>query len=476
MLKMSNLKKNLAYNLIFQILNIIVPIFTAPYVFRILGKDGIGIYGYTFSIAHYFSLACMLGILNYGNREISMVSDDREKRSKVFWQIYCIQFLAGFLSIVSYLILVGSLKSAYNSVFMVQGFIVLTSMFDICWLYFGMEDFRFTTNISMLNKALTTALIFLLVKNNNHVFLYAAIISIGCFLNVVIYWACLRKYVSFNFGYFKHFILHLRPILILFIPVIAINIYKYIDKIMLGSMLSVTEVGTFEAAEKLENLPMCLIAAIGTVMLPRISNMVANKQAESVNYYNRMSFLLVMFLTFGMAFGLSGIAKPFIPLFYGAGYEDSYMVLIWLLPSMVFVGWANIIRTQYLLPNRKDTLFCASVIAGAIVNVICNLILIPRFASVGAAISTTVAEFTVCCFQSIVAYKDMKLLQVMKRIAPFLLLGGIMYLVIDRIIIGGTVVTIIVRIIVGAAIYGILSFAFYGKDITPLLPHKKPVA
>ena len=468
----SNLKKNIAYNLTFQILNIIVPIFTAPYVFRILGKEGIGIYGYTFSIAHYFSLICMLGILNYGNREISMVSDDKEKRSRVFWQIYGIQFLAGLISIVSYLILVSCLKAEYNSVFLVQGFVVLASMFDICWFYFGMENFRFTTMISMFNKILTTVLIFLLVKSSNHVFLYAAIISIGCFLNVIIYWACLRKYVTFNKDYIKHFSVHLKPILILFIPVIAINIYKYIDKIMLGAMLSVNDVGTFEAAEKLENLPMCLIATIGTVMLPRISNKVANKQAEGINDYNKMTFLFVMSLTFGMAFGLAGIAEPFIPLFYGAGFEDSYQVLLWLLPSMVFVGWANIIRTQYLLPNRKDSLFCGSVITGAVVNVICNLILIPRFAAIGAAISTTIAELTVCLFQSVVANKDMGLWGVLKKVLPFMILGGIMYFSIFKLTFNNAFVTIIVRIVLGCLVYGALCLCIYRKDAKSLLPKK----
>ena len=99
---MNNLKKNILYNIGYQILSLIVPLITAPYISRVLGKDGMGLYGYTFSIAHYFVLICMLGILNYGNREISMVSGDKRERSEKFWQIYANQLFFGILALVVY--------------------------------------------------------------------------------------------------------------------------------------------------------------------------------------------------------------------------------------------------------------------------------------------------------------------------------------------------------------------------------------
>lgn len=465
MSKTKSLKKNIVYNVVFQILNIIVPIFTAPYVFRILGKEGIGLYGYSYSIAHYFSLFCMLGILNYGNREISMVSSNLERKSEIFWQIYSIQFIAGLISLISYFLFISCFEASYYKVFLIQGLFVFATMFDICWFYFGIEDFRFTTIISIINKALTTALIFLIIKSSSHVCLYAALLAAGGLFNNIFYWIYINKHVVISNISFKKTRSHLKPIILLFIPVIAVNIYKYIDKIMLGIMLNVSEVGVFEAAEKLQNLPMCLVAAIGTVMLPRISNMISNSENTAVKHYNSLSFILVMFLTIGMAFGLAGIAHVFIPLFYGNGYEDSELVLLLLLPSMVFVGWANIIRTQYLLPNRLDMVFCGSVIAGAIVNVISNFIFIPLFGAVGAAISTTIAEFSVCLYQSVVAFKKMELSLSLKNCLPFFAIGFIMYIVITHIYLDSAILTVGIRLVLGSLLYLFLSVLFLKKHI-----------
>ena len=92
---MSSIKRNVIYNISYQILALIVPLTTAPYISRVLGADGIGIYSYTFSIAHYFVLFTMLGVLNYGNRSISRVRDDDKLRSSTFWSTYIFQLLTG---------------------------------------------------------------------------------------------------------------------------------------------------------------------------------------------------------------------------------------------------------------------------------------------------------------------------------------------------------------------------------------------
>lgn len=461
----STLKLNIAYNIGFQILNIIVPLFTAPYVFRILGKQGIGLYSYSFSIAHYFSLFCMLGILNYGVREISMVSDDFEARNKKFWEIYAVQVIAGIISLLTFLFLVFSSFQQELCVFLMQGVFVVGSILDVSWFLFGVENFKVTTLISVINKVLTTACIFIFIKKPADVLLYVAILSLGGMLNNVFYWIAIRKHVTFPFVTITGIQKHLKPIFLLFIPVIAINIYKYIDKIMLGAMLNVSEVGIFEAAEKLQNLPMCLIAAIGTVMLPRISNMLANQQSDAVSRYVQLSFVLVMFLTYGMAFGMAGISGPFIPLFYGVGYEDSISVLLFLLPSMIFVGWANIIRTQYLLPRRMDKVFCISVIAGAVVNVISNLVLIPLMGAVGSGISTTLAELSVCSYQSYIVFKSMNLKNAIKNTLPFVFCGLIMYYSISFIFVYDYIITVITRIIVGSLLYLLLSIYFIRKHL-----------
>ena len=166
------------------------------------------------------------------------------------------------------------------------------------------------------------------------------------------------------------------------------------------------------------------------------------------------------------AFGLAGISEPFIPIFYGDGYEDSVGVLIWLLPSMAFVGWANIIRTQYLLPKRMDTEFCLSVVLGAVVNVVVNIILIPIYGAKGAAISTTMAEFTVCIVQSFVAFRNMHLLLSLKKITPYIILGIFMYVLMIHIETNSNLLTVLVRTFLGGTTYLLLSAYFLKKYVS----------
>ena len=87
--------RNLAYNLIYQILILLLPLITSPYISRVMGAEGIGIYSYVSSIAYYFLIFINLGLANYGNRSIARVREDEEKRSQVFCSIQGMQILGG---------------------------------------------------------------------------------------------------------------------------------------------------------------------------------------------------------------------------------------------------------------------------------------------------------------------------------------------------------------------------------------------
>lgn len=457
------LRKNLIYNACYQVLTIIVPLLTAPYISRVLGVDGVGEYGYTYSIAHYFVLVTMLGVLNYGNREISQIRGDSDALADTFWNIYSIQFLWGLVTVGTYFLYVFILCPKHQLVMICQGLYVIAGLLDISWFYFGIEKFQFTAVISALNKIVTTVLVFLLVKHRDDTYIYACIIAGGALLNNAVYWFFLKHnihYVKPNIHSARR---HIKPLVILFIPVIAVSIYKYMDKIMLGAMCNTTEVGIYESAEKFINLPMCFIAAIGTVMLPRITNMKANHETKGVLQYNFLSMVTVMFLSIGMSFGLAGIAHLFIPWFYGADFAQSVNVLLVLLPTIVFVSWANVIRTQCLLPEKRDFEYCLSVISGAIINLLINMMMIPTKGATGAAIGTLVAEGTVCIIQSVMCAGKMPFMKYMKYSAPLVFCAIVMQICINHINLSSVVFTVCARIVAGGGIYTVLSAGFMRK-------------
>ena len=321
--KGNQLKLNFIYNAFYQILTLIVPLLTAPYISRVLGVSGIGNYSFTYSIAHYFVLFSMLGVLNYGSREIARV----KKLPSSFWGIYSVQFSVGCTVCLAYVLYVSLFCDNYNTIFLFQGLYVLAGILDISWFYFGIEEFKFTTGISAISKVVTTGLIFLLVKNESHVFIYTIIIAGGTLFNNMMYWCMLKNYIPFKKVSIIEIREHIKPLLLLFLPVIAVSLYKYMDKVMLGTMLSTAEVGIYESAEKFINLPMCVISAVGTVMLPRISNMKANNEWDVIRQYNFISMVFVVFLSLGMSFGLAGISKVFIPWFYGNSFTNCFITI-----------------------------------------------------------------------------------------------------------------------------------------------------
>ena len=463
--KNNELTYNLIYNICYQILSLIVPLITAPYISRTLGKAGVGEYSYTYSIAHYFVLFIMLGVLNYGNREIARVKDDKKLLDNKFSGIYSVQLILGIAILFVYLFYVICIEVDYKAVALAQILYIISGILDISWFYFGIEKFKVTAGVSAINKIVTAILIFLFLKNENDVFIYTLILAGGVLLNNICYWLLLKKYISKIKITIDGFKSHLRPLIILFIPVIAISIYKYMDKIMLGVMVNTSEVGIYESAEKFVNLPLCLITAIGTVMLPRISKLKEQTVEGMVKRYNAISMSLIMFLSFGIVSGLAGITTIFIPWFYGKEFANSSNVLIILLPSILFVSWANIIRTQCLLPNKRDKDYCISVIGGALVNFTINFILIPYLGAIGAAIGTTLAEFIVCIIQTIETRKEMDFKKYALNCIPYLISATIMYLIITKISFETDLITILSRIVAGICVYSILSLKHIIKSI-----------
>ena len=423
---MSNLKKNIFYNFGYQFLILFIPLVTAPYLSRVVGATGVGLYSFSYSTALYFTLLTMLGVNNYGNREIASVKDDKLKRSKTFLEIYVLQVLVFILSISIYTIYTLNFAIDQKAAF-IQGIFVISAIFDINWFFFGMEEFKITVIRNTIVKLFTLLCIFIFVKNSDDIYIYIAIMAIGYFVSQVSIWPFLQKYIVFTKISWQGVIQHLKPNLILFIPVVSVSIYKIMDKIILGYISSVEELGYFDSAEKIINVPIALITAIGTVMMPRMTSLIANKQIEdSKKYIDKTMFLMLAFATGSMA-GIMAIAQEFAVIYYGGDFERAGTIMSYLSITILILACGNVIRTQYLIPAKKDKIFVLSAIIGAICNLVCNLILIPKYGAVGAAVSTVIAEFVVCFYQLYNVREKFSYLTYLKHEVYFLIAGILMY-------------------------------------------------
>lgn len=424
---MSSIRKNFLYNAVYQLLLIVLPLITTPYVSRVLGAGGVGVYSYTYTVANYFMLIAMLGVKNYGNRSIAAVRDDPEQLSRTFWEIYWLQFLCSLVALGAYLAFALLLEPQNRQILLIQSIHVFTGLLDISWLFFGLEKFKLTVVRNIAVKLLTLVGIFLLVRTQADLWKYTLILALGTLISQSYLWLYVRRFVSWRRPSLSRILHHLPGELILFVPVVAVSLYKMMDKIMLRQMSSFVQVGFYESSEKILNIPTGIITALGTVMLPRMSNLAAKaKQSQSLQYI-RTSMSFAMFLACGMAFGIAGIAPILVPVFLGDGYAYCIDLLKILSPTVLFLAWANVIRTQYLIPQHHDRSYILSVILGALVNLVVNALLIPKMAANGAAVGTVCAEAAVCICQTLMVRKALPVGSYLKEALPFLLLGLGMY-------------------------------------------------
>lgn len=431
---MSSIKKNFIYNVAYQLLAIVLPLITTPYISRVLGADSIGIYAYSYTVANYFMLVAMLGVKNHGNRSIAAVRDDPKALSRTFWEIYGLQALCSAVALIAYLCCVLVLEQEHRTVFLIQSIYVLTGMLDISWLFFGLEKFKLTVTRNIAMKLMTLVCIFLFVRTAEDLWIYTLILVLGTFFSQSYLWLYLKKEVRWHRPTFSRLLKHLKPELILFIPVIAVSLYKMMDKIMLRQMSTYQQVGFYESSEKILNIPTGIITALGTVMLPRMANLAAKGLTKTSKRYIHDSMLFAMFLSGGMAFGIAGIAEVLVPVFLGEEYLPCVGLLKVLAPTVMLISWANVLRTQFLIPNQKDRSYIISVVLGAIVNLTANALLIPSLSAMGAAIGTLLAEFAVCVSQTVMVRRDLPVKRYLRVCLPMLIPGACMYLLLELIL------------------------------------------
>lgn len=463
---MSSVKKNFIYNVMYQILVMILPLITAPYIARVLGTEGVGIYSYTYSIVYYFVLFAMLGLNNYGNRQIAKNSNNKNELSKTFWSIYCMQLVTSLVMITAYIIYLMFFVKENVNIAMIQIIYLIATMFDVNWFFFGLEKFKLTVTRNTIIKIITVMCIFIFVKEKSDVYLYTIIMSLGTLISQISLWPFIRKYTEFTKIKINDILKHIKPCLVLFVPVIAVSLYKIMDKVMLGNMTDMKQVGLYENSEKVVNILTSIITALGTVMLPRMSNLVAQGEYEKEEKYIKKSMEFTIFSSSALAFGLMSVAPTFAPLFFGEEFIETGNIIRYLSITTIFMAIANVIRTQYIIPHERDRSYIISVSLGAIVNIIFNSIFIPKYHASGAAIGTIFAEFTVMLYQIIDVRKNIKIVNYIWNGFKYIFVGIVMFIILT--IVGDNIhnyiFRIIIQILLGMIIYLCASCIIYIKS------------
>lgn len=427
------MKNNIIYNFVYQLLLAILPIITAPYISRIFGPELQGVYSYTFSIVNYFSLFIMLGLKNYGNRAIAQTRNNKEQLSKTFFEIYILQSVCFLITLIVYLGYILTVSSKYTTISLLQVIVLFSYLFDISWFFYGIEQFKFTIFRNTIIKVITVGFIFLFVKSSEDFYVYILIMSLSMLISSLSLWSVLFKKVIVHKVTLNGILKHLKPNLLLFIPVIGVSIYKLLSKILLGSMGSMYDLGLFENADKIVMIITGLITSVGAVMLPRLSNMAVNGETEKIKKITHRTLNITFLLSLGISAGLFCVSSTFPLWFFGEKFKELKYVLPFLGLTIPFVAWASVLRTQYLIPLEKDKDYIVSIMLGAGVNLLSNVVLITYFGIYGSLTATLLTEFFVCAYQTYAVRKYLPVKEYIKNNSIFLIPAVLMVAIVKGI-------------------------------------------
>lgn len=455
---MKRLIHNFFYQSLFQVVKIIIPIITIPIVSRAIGPEGIGTYNFTNSIIQYFVLFASLGVTIYGNREIALANNkDKEALSATFWQIFSYKALMSLGTLLIYLIVASFSEHAIY--LYAQSFVLLGTLLDISWFFMGVEDFKKTSLSNLIVQIITLFLIIFFVKGPSDTFIYILIQSMGLILSQLIVWLFVKQYIYFIKVSLKDIFSHFKGSIQFFIPQVSIMLYTNLNKTLLGMFLGVRAVGYFSNSLQLNTVIVTIITTLDLVLLPHMSGLFAKNDTKKIIDTMNKTIHLQLFFSIPFMFGMLTIFDKLVPWFFGDEFLFINQIIPWFSILIVIIPLGMSISRQYLMPVGKIGEYNKSVIIGACINIILNLVLLPTIGFFGVVIANIFAELFVTVVRTFSFIRSTNFKFDYKKIVVFLFSGFVMCLL-TRLLTQGmaaTIVTTFVQAIFGVIIYFLLT-------------------
>lgn len=446
---------NIFFNTTYQIFLVIVPIITAPYLSRVLGANNMGKYSFVETIINLFTTVGLIGLYDYGTREIAYVRDKSKKEiSKTFFEITLTRAILLVFSLTIYWIYIA--HSPYRFYFMCAMIWLIANFLDPTWFFNGMEKFKLITIRNFIIKLTMIVLIFVMVKGKNDLYKYFYIIGIGQMISILLLVPNLKRYIGFY--KFKDFniIKHLKPTIKVFLPQIAALVYTQLDKVMIEALTpNIANVTFYDNAEKIVKVPLAVITSINLVLMPNNANLFIKGKLEEVKKIINNTIQVVLMITLPMTFGLASIGFTLIPWYLGAEFVEVGYIIVWLTPIIVALALSGISANQYFIATNKTHYLTKSYVYAAVLNVIVNYLFIPRMGCYGAALGTVTAEMVSVVIQYYYMSKDINIISSFKSVVKYLISSVIMCII--SVFIGKTlgykVSTTMIQIAVSVLIY-----------------------
>lgn len=399
--KKLSVKKNFIMNTILTLSSFIFPLITFPYVSRVLLPEGTGKVSFATSVVTYFLLLSQLGIPTYGIRACAKVRDNRRELSRVVHELLVINLV---MSAFSYLLLVAGvfaiskLRAERTLIFLISFTIVLNAI-GMEWLYKALEQYTYITIRSVIFKAIAVVAMLLMVRKQSDYVIYGMLTILAASASNVCNFIHAHTYIDFFQKEKYDYRRHIKPVLIFFAMSCATVIYTNLDTVMLGFMKNNADVGYYNAAVKIKSILVGIVTSLGAVMLPRLSYYVEKGEQDAFDRLTKKAMNFVILLATPMMIYFMLFAKEGIFFLSGTAYGGSVVPMQIIMPTLLLIGMTNVMGIQIMIPLGMEKQVLYSEIAGAVVDLVINALLIPQYAAAGAAVGTLIAEFVVWIVQ-----------------------------------------------------------------------------
>lgn len=462
LLRPDSAKKNFVFQFIYQVVVLVIPMITSPYLTRTLGGTSLGIYSYTYSIAYYFVIFAMLGIEKHGQRIISQRRDDITKLRRTFWSLYAVHAFASVLALLAYVIYVFAICSSDVNVAWAQTVYVATALIDLTWLFFGLEKFKMVTVRNFIIRIVNTVCIFLFIKSPSDLLLYTVLMAVaGCAGQLVLFPRVIAEIPPIKFSK-EDLKEHIKPLLTLFVAVIAVTLYTVFDKTLLGLMVSKESVAYYEYSDKIINIPKTFIKIISTVLFPKACQYAAVKNYDKMRRNFEKSIFVSYLIGFASAFGLLAVSNQLALLYYGDEFAVCGEIIAMMSPLIPMIGIGEALRIQFIYPLKMDMTMVKVLVLNAVVNLLLSTMLIPSLGITGAVIGTLAAQMTGLVIEIFIVRKYMSMKWMLLECLPFVIIGGVMLITVKLMsrFLGAGWLSLGIQVLTGAVVYCSLVFVY----------------
>lgn len=397
-----SINKNTLFNVIKSVFGIIYPLITFPYISRVLMTENVGKINYGNSIISYFALIASLGISTYAIRECARVRDDKEQLEKTASQLLSINMVTTLISytILIVLLIFSSKLESYRLLICIQSCNILFTTIGADWLNTAMEDFRYIAVRTLSMQVISLTLMFVFVHKPEDYIRYALIAVVATsganIFNVYYRRRFCRVHLTMDMDIRRH----LPPIMMLFSLLLSQTIYVNSDMTILGLLKGDLQVGLYSTAVKIYTLVNMTIASVSLVVMPQLSEGFAKKDFSQINRLLKYSLNFILILGIPSLCGIEVISPHLIYLLAGDQYlaaAPALRILGVALICSLIGGW---IGNCTMIPAGREDICLKSSIICALVNIVLNIILIPRWGLMAAALTTSLSEFLAICIMA----------------------------------------------------------------------------